>query len=120
MSSADLKGDAIAVFTEYRNSILAAVGAAVVLFLLFVLFGSRLVGGLLFLGYGLVWLVVVCFVLWMLYRLVVAVERIAGAQERIASAQFQAELAGETDSKKSTTDATFGDSVDGDDGDGEP
>jgi hypothetical protein len=51
-------------------------------------------GGLLFVGYGVVWLVVVAFVIWLFYRLVVAVERIAAAQERIASALEHETVAG--------------------------
>lgn len=109
MSAADLKGDAIAVFSDHRDLILGLAGAAVVLLLLFAVLGGRLLGGMMFVGYNLLWLAVVAFVLWMLYRLVIAVERIAGAQERIASAQFQAELDEEPTSRKSATEATFGD-----------
>lgn len=121
MSSADLKGDAIAVFTDYRELILGLVGAAVVLVVLFVLFGGRVLGGLMFIGYTLLWLAVVAFVLWMFYRLVIAVERIAGAQERIASVQFKAELEENADSETGTdetgadetgTQATFGEGTD--------
>jgi uncharacterized membrane protein len=93
MSSTNVTGDAIAVFTEHRNRILAIVAALVVGTLLLGLLGfGNVLGGLFVLVYGVVWLVVVAFVLWLLYRLVVAIERIAGAQERIASAQFQAEI----------------------------
>lgn len=100
MSSADLKGDAIAVFTEYRNPILGLAGAAVVFLLLSALFGGRVLGGVMFVGYSLLWLAVVAFVLWLFYRLVVAAERIASAQERLASAETfpgPAPPAGETD-----------------------
>jgi len=114
--SAELKDDAVAVFMEYRNAVTALVGAAVLLVLLSGVLGGRLFGGLLFLGYGLVWLIVAGFVLWMLYRLVVAVERIAGAQERIASVQFQAELEEPTGTTGDENDdrPTFGDDISGD------
>lgn len=88
MPSDDLKGDAVAVFTEHRDTILAVGGAAVLLLFLLLLFGGlNAVGGIFFLGYALVWLAVLGFVLWLFYRLVTAVERIAAAQERLASAR---------------------------------
>lgn len=109
MSSTNVKGDAIAVFTEHRNLILAIVAALVVGALLFGLLGfGNVLGGLFFLVYGVVWIVVVAFVLWLFYRLVVAVERIAGAQERIASAQFQAELGESASNESAENEATNG------------
>jgi fatty acid desaturase len=87
VSATDLRSDALAMYAEYREAILAvAAGGAVLLFLTVIFGGRGLLGGLLFVGYGMVWLVVVAFVIWLFYRLVVAAERIAGAQERLASA----------------------------------
>lgn len=97
MSSTGLKGDTIAFFTEHGNRILAIGTVLVAGALLLGLLGfGNVLGGVFFLGYGLVWLAVVGFVLWMLYRLVLALERVADAQERIASAQFQAGVAEHT------------------------
>ena len=72
----------------YRGLLLAAAGVLMVLLLMGLLgFGNLggAVGLLGFLVYGVVWLAVLLFVLWLFYRLVVAVERIASAQERIAA-----------------------------------
>ena len=87
MSSAD---SSTGVLSENR-SLLLAVGAGVLLLLLLVLLGvsgaAGVVGFLGFAVYAVVWLAIVAFVLWLFYRLVVAVERIAHAQQRIAAAQ---------------------------------
>lgn len=110
MSSTKLKGDAIAVFTEHRNLILTIVAALVVGALLLGLFGfGNVLGGVFFLVYGVVWVVVSAFVLWLFYRFVVAVERIAGAQERIASAQFQTGLDESTSNESADSEETDGD-----------
>lgn len=88
MSSSDLQGDAIGFFADNQRSILAVVGAAFVLLLLMTLLGGPgVLGSILFVGYGVVWLAVVGFVIWLFYRLVVAAERIATAQERMANAR---------------------------------
>jgi hypothetical protein len=88
MPSDDLKGDALAVFAEHGKTILTAGAIGIVLLLVLVLLGGiDVVGGLFFLGYAVVWLAVLAFVLWLFYRLVTAVERIAAAQERMASAR---------------------------------
>ncbi|MFW5939747.1 MAG: hypothetical protein ACOCSD_06645 [Halolamina sp.] len=63
------------------------VGALILVLLLAVLGGPGAVGFLGVVVYGVVWLAVVGFALWLLYRLVVAVERIAHAQQRIAAAE---------------------------------
>ena len=116
MSSSNLKGDAIAVFTEHRNLILAILATLVVGALLLGLLGfGNVLGGIFFLFYGALWLAVVALVLWLLYRLVVAVERIAGAQERIASAQFQPEIEESTSTESGETEATDGDGSSDDD-----
>ena len=79
--------------TISKNSgLLVVVAAGVVVFLLLLgLLGFGGIGGAVgflgFLVYGIVWLAVVGFVLWLFYRLVVAVERIADAHERVARAQ---------------------------------
>lgn len=74
-----------------RGLLLAvAAGVLIVLLLLGLLGFGNLGGAVGFLGflvYGVIWLAVLAFVLWLFYRLVVAAERIAGAQERIAAAQ---------------------------------
>lgn len=88
MSSSDLKDDAMAVFTAHRDTIVAAGAVGIVLVFLLLFFGGfPVVGGLFFLGYALVWVTVLAVVLWLFYRLVTAVERIAAAQERLASSQ---------------------------------
>lgn len=77
--------------SENRELLLAVAAGAVIFLLLLGLLGFGGVGGVVgffgFVVYGVVWLAVAAFVLWMLYRLVVAVERIAHAQQRIAAAQ---------------------------------
>jgi hypothetical protein len=94
MSSTDLKGDAIGFFADNQRSILAVVGAAIVLLLLLTLFGGlRVLGSIFFVGYGVVWLTVIGVVIWLFYRLVVAAERIATAQERMANARTADEAA---------------------------
>lgn len=88
MPSNDIQGDILAVFAENGTTILAAVVVGVLLVLALALFGGiNVVGGLFFLGYALLWLTVLAVVLWLFYRLVTAVERIAAAQERLASAR---------------------------------
>lgn len=74
------------------SGLFVAVAAGAILFLLLLgLLGfggmGHAVGFLGFLVYGAVWLAVLAFVLWLFYRLVVAVERIADAHERVARAQ---------------------------------
>ncbi|MFB6221187.1 MAG: hypothetical protein ABEH90_07085 [Halolamina sp.] len=86
MPSTDPKADAIAVFNEHRNALIAGAALLVLLLLLNRVGGHGVLGGLVFALYGLVWILVTAFVLWLFYRLVVAVERIASAQERIADA----------------------------------
>lgn len=75
----------------YRGLLLAAAAGVLILLLLMGLLGFGSLGGAVgllgFLVYGAVWLAVLLFVLWLFYRLVVAVERIASAQERIAAAK---------------------------------
>ena len=72
-----------------NRDLLIAVAAGVVIFalLLGLLGWGGAVGFISFTVYTALWLAVTAFVLWMLYRLVVAVERIAHAQQRIAAAQ---------------------------------
>jgi hypothetical protein len=74
-----------------RGLLLAAAAGVLIVLLLVGLRGfggiGHAVGVLGFVVYGVIWLAVLAFVLWLCYRLVVAVERIAGAQERIAAAQ---------------------------------
>ena len=107
MSSNDLKGDAVAVFAEHRDTIVAAGAIGIVILFLLLFFGGfGAVGGLLFLGYALVWMAVLAFVLWLFYRLVTAVERIAAAQERLASARDHNATAGTVaTTTESTADA---------------
>ncbi|GAB7012077.1 hypothetical protein [Halolamina salina] len=76
--------------TLSENSGLLITAGVVVLAVLLLagLFGfGGAVGALGFLLYTVVWLAVAAFVLWLFYRLVVAVERIAHAQQRIAAAE---------------------------------
>lgn len=72
-----------------NRTVLIAAGVGVLLFLLIaglMGFGGA-VGVVGFAVYAAVWLAVAAFVLWLLYRFVVAVEEIASAQQRIAAAQ---------------------------------
>lgn len=112
MSSNDLKGDAMAVFTEHRDTIVAAAALGiVVLFLLLFFGGFGAIGGVLFLADALVWLTVLAVVLWLFYRLVTAVERIAAAQERLASSHRHETVTNAADSAPNEGPA---------DGDGSP
>ena len=85
MSDADSSTGAL---SENRELLVAvAVGGLVFLLLLGLLGFGGAVGVVGFGIYVVVWLAVGLFVLWLLYRFVVAVERIAHAQQRIAAAQ---------------------------------
>lgn len=94
-----------------NRGLLIAVAAGVVIFalLLGLLGWGGAVGFISFTVYTAVWLAVTAFVLWMLYRLVVAVERIANAQQRIADAQNPPSGAGtdadDSDAGNADTDA---------------
>ncbi len=83
------RADSSTGFLAENRNLLLAVAAGVVIFI--VLLGLLGFGGAIgfvgFAAYSIVWLAVIAFVLWLLYRLVVAVERIAHAQQRIAAAQ---------------------------------
>jgi hypothetical protein len=71
-----------------RKPLIAAGVVVLALVLLLGLLGfGGVVGVLGFVVYAAVWLAVAAFVLWLFYRLVVAVERIAHAQQRIAAAE---------------------------------
>ena len=75
-------------FSENRGLLLAVAAGVVIFALLLGLLGwGGAVGFISFTVYTALWLAVTAFVLWLLYRLVVAVERIAHAQQRIAAAQ---------------------------------
>jgi uncharacterized membrane protein len=106
MSSSNLKGDALAVFTEHRNLILAIVVALVAGALLLGLLGfGNVLSGIFFVVYGVVWIVLGSIVLWLFYRFVVGVERIASAQERIASAREAGEPESAQSADETTTDS---------------
>jgi type IV secretory pathway VirB3-like protein len=111
MSSNDLKGDAMAVFTEHRDTIVAAAALGIVVLFLVLLGGFGAIGGVLFLADALVWLTVLAVVLWLFYRLVTAVERIAAAQERLASSHRHETVTNAADSAPNEGPA---------DGDGSP
>ncbi|WP_373190165.1 hypothetical protein [Halolamina sp.] len=111
MSSNDLKGDAMAVFTEHRDTIVAAAALGIVVLFLVLLGGFGAIGGVLFLADALVWLTVLAVVLWLFYRLVTAVERIAAAQERLASSHRHEAVTNAADSAPNEGPA---------DGDGSP
>ena len=120
MPSNDLQSDAVAVFAEHGKTILTVGVVAVLLLVVLGLFGrGNVVGGLFFLGYAVVWLVVLAFVLWLFYRLVTAVERIAAAQERLASSRAH-DAAGSTDDEEDGQVIEIADgSPSADDGDSE-
>lgn len=85
MSDADSSTGALSGNRELLVAV--AVGGLVFLLLLGMLGFGGAVGAVGFGIYVVVWLAVGLFVLWLLYRFVVAVERIAHAQQRIAAAQ---------------------------------
>ncbi|MEF8802516.1 MAG: hypothetical protein V5A56_16055 [Halolamina sp.] len=106
MSSSNLKGDALAVFTEHRNRILAIVVALVAGTLLLGLLGfGSVLSGIFFVVYGVVWIALAAIVLWLFYRFVVGVERIASAQERIASSREAGEPESAQSADETTTDS---------------
>jgi len=113
--------------------IAAGVGVLALVLLLGVFGFGGAVGLLGFVVYTAVWLAVAAFVLWLFYRLVVAVERIAHAQQRIAAAEnppsgsqvaagneADGDDTGETDANGSDAgkDDADGDAVDEPDADG--
>ncbi len=108
MSASDLQDDVLEAVTDHRHLILSILSVLVAAALLFALFGGgRVLGGLFVALYGVLWIAVVAFVLWLFYRLVVAAERIASAQERLASAETfpgPAPSAGESDDGGADTD----------------
>lgn len=74
--------------SENRELLVAVAAGAVILLVLLGLLGfGGALGFVGFAAYTIVWLAVAAFVLWLFYRLVVAAERIAHAQQRIAAAQ---------------------------------
>ena len=74
--------------SENRTLLLAVAAGAVIFLVLLGLLGfGGAIGAVGFVVYTAVWLAVAVFVLWLFYRLVVAVERIAHAQQPIAAAQ---------------------------------
>ncbi|NHX36875.1 MULTISPECIES: hypothetical protein [Halolamina] len=83
------RADSSTGFLSENRELLVAVAAGAVIFL--ILLGLLGFGGAVgfvgFAAYTVLWLAVAAFVLWLFYRLVVAVERIAHAQQRIAAAQ---------------------------------
>lgn len=83
------RADSSTGFLSENRTLPLAVAAGTVIFL--VLLGLLGFGGAIgavgVVVYTAVWLAVVAFVLWLFYRLVVAVERIAHAQQRIAAVQ---------------------------------
>ncbi|GAB7094787.1 hypothetical protein JCM30237_19400 [Halolamina litorea] len=85
MSGAD---SSTGLFSGNRNLLIAGAVSAVLFVLLLALLGwGGAVGFISFTVYTVIWLAITAFVLWLFYRLVVAVERIAHAQQRIAAAQ---------------------------------
>ncbi|WP_053949061.1 hypothetical protein [Halolamina sediminis] len=103
-----------------RELLITAGVSVLALVLLLGVFGFGGVVGIFgFVVYTAVWLALAAFVLWLFYRLVVAVERIAHAQQRIAAAKNPPSGSQVTAENGTDGDDTGETDIDGTDADGD-